>query len=154
MLEQQRRLVTQLQSDKFRQDTSNHLREKQDNDVARLPKMQEAELAELQGKRSKALGLREEVEMAEAKSLNVLVRRRRDASVARSNLRLEVWRRKLESERAGRIPGGLPCLRPDEVWEAFWMVDVPLKSALDDVLPSEEGVGHHYGYRNPLEQKQ
>ncbi|KAF2104381.1 hypothetical protein NA57DRAFT_70587 [Rhizodiscina lignyota] len=152
MLEQQRQLVEQLQSDKYRQDSSNHLREKQDVDKARLPKQQELELAELNGKRSKALAQREEVEMAEVRSLNLIVRRRRDASVARSNLRFEVWRRNVEEEK-GKIPGGLPYLRPEEVWDAFWMVDVPLKSALDDVLPPEEA-HHSHQRKNALGAKQ
>jgi hypothetical protein len=138
MLEHQRLLVEQMQSDKFRTDSSNHLREKQDNDVARLPKQQEQELAELTAKRTNALALREEVETEEVRGLNAVVRKRRDASVARSNLRLEVWRRKMEAERGKKFPGGLPYLRSEEVFDAFWMVDVPLKSALDDILPHEE----------------
>ena len=139
MLREQRQLVEQLQSDKFRQDSREHLRERQETDVARLPKMQEHDLVELNAKRTKALNQREEVEMAELRSLNMIVRRRRDASVARSNLRIEVWRRKLEAERSEALPGGSPYLRPEEVWDAFWMVDVPLKSALDEVFEGKEG---------------
>lgn len=140
MLQRQKDLVGQLQSDKYRQDSSHHLREKQENDNARLPKQQQVELLELETKKERALRAREEVEMEEVRTLNELVRRRRDASVARSNLRLEVWRRKVESEeREGMaIPGPLPYLRAEEVFESFWMVDVPLKSALDELLPWNE----------------
>lgn len=140
MLRCQKELVEQLQSDKYRQDSSNHLREKQENDNARLPKQQQIELLDLEVKKERALRAREEVEMEEVRLLNALVRRRRDASVARSNLRLEVWRRKVEAEeRDGiSIPGPLPYLRADDVFESFWMVDVPLKSALDDLLPWNE----------------
>lgn len=145
MLDAQRTLVAELQSDKFRQDSSNHLREKQDNDIARLPKQQELELTELDDKRQRALHAREEVETQETRALNSVVRRRREAAVSRANLRLEVWRRRFEGEALKPLPGPLPYLRSDDVFEAFWMVDVPIRSALDQILPEApmviEGMG-------------
>jgi hypothetical protein len=138
MLERQRNLVDQMQSDKFSQDSLNHLREKQENDNARLPKQQQVELQEVEVKRARALEAREEVEMQEIRELNGVIRRRRDASVARSNLRFEIWRRKHEAEMRAELPGQLPYLRTEDVFESFWMVDVPLKSVLDDVLPWDE----------------
>lgn len=135
LLGAQRSLVDQLQSEQYSTASLNHLREKQDNDAARLPKQQEVELEELEAKKRKAVRAREDVEQQEQRSLNAIIRRRRDASVARCNLRLEIWRRRYEGEALKPLPGPLPYFRSDFVFEARWMVDMPVKSVLDDVIP-------------------
>lgn len=137
LLDAQRSLVAQLQSEQYSTASLNHLREKQDSDAARLPKQQEVELEELEGKRRRAVSAREEVEQREQMAINAVIRRRREASVARCNLRLEVWRRRFETEASRELPGPLPYFRSDFVFEARWMVDMPFRSALDDFLPGQ-----------------